>query len=172
MLCDETCHVVGLDDVVAAGDVARWPNRRFSGEARRVEHWINAVEHGQAAAANLLAGRARGVPFTPVPRFWSEQHGVRIQAVGVPALADKIALAEGSLESRRLVAACLSGDRLVGALGVDSPRAMLRYGELVDRLTAPDAPAAVALPPPRARAVERARPVTVAALARGAIRCP
>ena len=178
VLCDETCHVVGLDDVVAAGDVARWPNARFGGEARRVEHWINAIEHGQAAATSLLAGRGAAAPFTPVPRFWSEQHGVRIQAVGVPALADKIALAEGSLESRRLVAACLNGERLVGALGVDSPRAMLRYGELVDRLTTPPTAAApwlpspASLPPPSGRLVERARPTTVAALALGAVRCP
>ena len=136
VLCDETSHVVGLDDVVAAGDVARWPNRRFGGPARRVEHWINAVEHGQAAAENLLHGRAGSRPFTPMPRFWSEQHGVRIQAVGVPAIADRIALAEGSLAERRLVAACLDGERLVGALGVDSPRAMLRFADMVETATA------------------------------------
>jgi NADPH-dependent 2,4-dienoyl-CoA reductase/sulfur reductase-like enzyme len=137
VLCEETCHVVGLDDVVAAGDVARWPNRRFGGTARRVEHRINAIEHGQAAAENLLAGRAIAAPFAPLPRFWSEQYGVRIQAVGMPALADRVALSEGSVEERRLVAVCLDGERVVGAIGIDSPRAMLRYAELLNEQTAP-----------------------------------
>jgi NADPH-dependent 2,4-dienoyl-CoA reductase/sulfur reductase-like enzyme len=151
VLCDETSHVVGLDDVVAAGDVARWPNQRFGGPARRVEHWINAVEHGQAAAESLLAGRAAAKPFAPLPRFWSEQYGVRIQAVGMPALADRVALSEGSLEERRLVAVCLDGERLVGAIGIDSPRAMLRYAELLGSETA-DAAAAAWTAPTRASA--------------------
>jgi NADPH-dependent 2,4-dienoyl-CoA reductase/sulfur reductase-like enzyme len=137
VLCDETSHVVGLDDVVAAGDVARWPNKRFGGPARRVEHWINAVEHGQAAAENLLLGREWAKPFAPIPRFWSEQHGVRIQAVGMPAIADRVALAEGSMESRQLVAVCLDDQRLVAAIALDSPRAMLRYAERLDQETAP-----------------------------------
>lgn len=135
VLCDETSHVVGLDDVVAAGDVARWPNPRFGAGPRRVEHWINAIEHGQAAAESLLAGRACAPSFAPLPRFWSEQHGMRIQAVGMPALADRITFAEGSLQSRRLVASCLQGNRLVGAIGLDSPRAMLRYAQMVDWAT-------------------------------------
>ena len=135
VLCDETCHVIGLDDVVAAGDVARWPNPRFGAGPKRVEHWINAIEHGQAAAESLLAGRANARAFAPMPRFWSEQHGLRIQAVGMPSLADRITFAEGSIASRRLVASCLDGNRLVGAIGLDSPRAMLRYAQMVDWAT-------------------------------------
>ena len=65
VLCESTCHAVGATDVVAAGDVARWPNLRFDGVPRRVEHWLNAVEMGRAAAANLLAGRGRAEPCSP-----------------------------------------------------------------------------------------------------------
>ena len=132
VLCDETCHVVGLDDAVAAGDVARWPNARFGEEARRVEHWINAVEHGQAAAESLLDGRSSACPYTPIPRFWSEQHGVRIQSVGMPGIADRVELVQGQFESRTFVAACFRGDRVVGALGFNSPRSMLRFADIVD----------------------------------------
>jgi NADPH-dependent 2,4-dienoyl-CoA reductase/sulfur reductase-like enzyme len=132
VLCDETCHVVGLDNAVAAGDVARWPNTRFGSEARRVEHWINAVEHGQAAADSLLDGRTSARPYTPIPRFWSEQHGVRVQSVGMPGIADRLVLVEGQLESRTFVAAGLRGDRIVGALGFNSPRSMLRLADIVD----------------------------------------
>jgi len=131
LLCDETCHVVGLDHVVAAGDVARWPNLRFDRVPRRVEHWINAVEHGRAAADSLLDGRQRARAFAPVPRFWSEQHGMKIQSVGMPALADRIVLAQGELARREFVAAYLQGDRVVGALGFNSSRSMLKFAEVV-----------------------------------------
>jgi NADPH-dependent 2,4-dienoyl-CoA reductase/sulfur reductase-like enzyme len=131
VLCDETCHVLGLDSAVAAGDVARWPNARFGNDARRVEHWMNAVEHGQAAADSLFDGRSTARPYTPIPRFWSEQHGVRIQSVGMPAIADRLELVEGQLESRTFVVAGLLGDRVVGAIGFNSPRSMLRFTKIV-----------------------------------------
>jgi 3-phenylpropionate/trans-cinnamate dioxygenase ferredoxin reductase component len=35
-VCDETC--LAAPAIVAAGDVARWPNPRY-GHPRRVEHW-------------------------------------------------------------------------------------------------------------------------------------
>src|SRR5581483_7996646 len=54
VVCDSTC-AAGAPGVVAAGDVARWPNNLF-GETMRVEHWSNAVEQGAAAAKRLLAG--------------------------------------------------------------------------------------------------------------------
>lgn len=90
--CDATCHVIGpdgrsLDGIVAAGDVAAWPNLRFDDVPRRVEHWINAIEMGQHAADSLLTGPATAQPFTPVPRFWSHQHGLRIQSAGMPSSA-------------------------------------------------------------------------------------
>jgi NADPH-dependent 2,4-dienoyl-CoA reductase/sulfur reductase-like enzyme len=135
VLCDPTSHVVGLEGVVAAGDVARWPNLRFDGVPRRVEHWIHAVEHGRAAAENLLAGRGQARPFMPLPRFWSEQHGARIQSVGMPSVADRAALAEGSPESESMVVVYLRNERLVGAVGINSPRAIMRYTELVDAAT-------------------------------------
>jgi NADPH-dependent 2,4-dienoyl-CoA reductase/sulfur reductase-like enzyme len=163
VLCDETSHVVGLDDVVAAGDVARWPNKRFGGPARRVEHWINAVEHGQAAAENLLVGREWAKPFAPIPRFWSEQHGVRIQAVGMPAIADRVALAEGSMESRQLVAVCLDDQRLVAAIALDSPRAMLRYAERLDQETSPLLTPAPTTAPTTVSVLVSAQPTLVSA---------
>ena len=46
-------------DVVAAGDVARWPNLRFSHVPRRVELWINAVEMARAAA-DRVSGHSSG----------------------------------------------------------------------------------------------------------------
>ena len=70
VVCDETC--LAAPGVVAAGDVARWPNRRFD-EVMRVEHWDNAQEQGGHAARTLLADQERagdtGTPFQRVTSF-------------------------------------------------------------------------------------------------------
>ena len=44
VVCDASCQAA--PGVVAAGDVARWPNPRFDGASMRLEHWTNAAEQG------------------------------------------------------------------------------------------------------------------------------
>lgn len=143
VLCTPTCHVRDADgttveSVVAAGDIARWPNTRFDSTPRRIEHWINAIEMGQAAAEALLAGPNAARPFTPIPRFWSHQHGVRIQSVGMPVLGTDMVILDGIPESRRFVAGFTrpapKGPILVGAVAFDSPRAL---HDVRDRIGAP-----------------------------------
>lgn len=132
VVCEPTCHVVGTEDVVAAGDVAQWPNLRFDAVPRRVEHWLNAVEMGRAAAENLLAGRAAATPFTPIPRFWTEQYGVRIQAAGVPRLGtDTITLGTPDDGTGTVVGYVRDG-RLVGIVGLDCPSSVLAWTQAVD----------------------------------------
>jgi NADPH-dependent 2,4-dienoyl-CoA reductase/sulfur reductase-like enzyme len=82
VLCDENLRVVGAEDVVAAGTVARWPNLRYSTEPKRVGQWIMALEQGRAAAAALLRSDHPTRPAALVPRYWSEQFGLRIQVCG------------------------------------------------------------------------------------------
>lgn len=82
VLCDEHLRVVGGEDVVACGTVARWPNLRYSTEPRRVGQWIMALEQGRAAAATLLRSDHPTRPAALVPRYWSEQFGLRIQVCG------------------------------------------------------------------------------------------
>jgi len=101
VLCGPTCHVVGSETIVAAGDVARWPNLRFDPAPQRVQHWLNAVEMSRAAAENLLAGPQGSLAFTPVPRYWSEQHGVRIQVAGQPMLGTDTVLLESPVAGTR-----------------------------------------------------------------------
>ncbi|WP_163509022.1 NAD(P)/FAD-dependent oxidoreductase [Fodinicola acaciae] len=113
ILCKPTCHAVGVTDIVAAGDVASWPNVRFTTRPHRVEHWINAVEMGRAAAENLLAGPARASYFQPLPRFWSEQFGVRLQAAGELNPTGAI-LGLHAPVSRASSVAYVTGDRLTG----------------------------------------------------------
>ena len=83
VVCDD--RLFAADGVVAAGDVARWVWRHDGNEEQiRIEHWQVAAEAGMAAAHSLLAGRRHAAPFTPVPYFWSDQFGIRFQALGNP----------------------------------------------------------------------------------------
>ena len=135
VLCGPTCHVTGLPDVVAAGDVARWPNLAFDNTPRRVEHWINAIEQGRHAADALLDGIDNAQSFTPIPRFWSEQHGTKIQSIGMPRLGATVAVTEGTIAKRQLVATYTDNTgRLVGAVAVNAPRSLLAYADKVTAL--------------------------------------
>ncbi|MDT4991298.1 MAG: hypothetical protein QOH97_1190 [Actinoplanes sp.] len=133
VVCEPTCHVVGYDDIVAAGDVARWPNLRFDDRARRVEHWTNAIEMGRAAAENLLRGRAAAEPFMPVPRFWSEQHGVRIQAAGMPVLGTQRLKLQAPSTGGRSVTGYVRQGSLMGVVGLDSSAAVLAFQDELSR---------------------------------------
>ena len=135
VMCDPTLHAVGAEDIVVAGDIARWPNLLFDSVPRRVEHWLNAVEMGRAAAENLLAGRGSATPFTPLPRFWSEQHGTRIQAAGFPSFASETVPLTGSVRVAHRVTGYVDNGLLVGIVSWDSPRGMLRWtAELTHQL--------------------------------------
>jgi NADPH-dependent 2,4-dienoyl-CoA reductase/sulfur reductase-like enzyme/ferredoxin len=140
--CTPTCHARDVwgrtaPHIVAAGDVASWPNARFDDKPRRVEHLIHAVEMGQHAADSLLRGPERAARFTPVPRFWSEQHGTRIQAAGIPALATEVEIVEGSLRAERFVARYSRptpfGPQVVGAVAFDMPLQLLDYRDQIGR---------------------------------------
>ena len=82
ILCDEALRVVGLPGAVAAGTVGAVAEPAVRDRADRVGQWITALEQGRAAARALLDG-AGARPFTHVPRFWSDQFGLRIQVCGV-----------------------------------------------------------------------------------------
>jgi hypothetical protein len=127
ILCDEALRVVGLPDVVAAGTAARWPNLRYGTAATRVGQWITALEQGRAAARSLLAGDD-AVAFTHVPRFWSEQFGLRIQVCGMLPAAAEVTVTEQHPGRRRPARAGVAvgyrvDGELVGIVAVNAPQA-------------------------------------------------
>jgi NADPH-dependent 2,4-dienoyl-CoA reductase/sulfur reductase-like enzyme len=126
LMCETSCHVVGGTDIVACGDVARWPNLRFGGVQRRVEHWLNAVEMGRAAAENLLVGQESSRPYTPVPRFWTEQYGMRIQGAGLASLATDTTTLSQPTGDHRTITGFIKDNKLVAMVALDSPGAWIR----------------------------------------------
>jgi NADPH-dependent 2,4-dienoyl-CoA reductase/sulfur reductase-like enzyme len=138
VVCDETC--LAAPGIVAAGDIARWPNPLFDGESMRVEHWTNATEQGVAAASRLLVDDASAESFAPVPFVWSDQYDVKIQVVGCIRGDDEVEVVDGSLDERRFVALFGRGGRLVGALGFSRPRLVMQYRRMIaDRASWSDA---------------------------------
>ena len=126
VVCDETC--MAAPGIVAAGDVARWPNPLFDGELMRLEHWTNATEQGVHSARRLL-GHAE--PFAPVPFVWSDQYDRKIQTVGVVSPDADVHVAHGTLDERQFVALFGRRGRLVGALGFNRPRFVMQYRRMI-----------------------------------------
>ncbi len=128
------CDATGLaaPGVVAAGDVARWPDPR-AGHLVRVEHWDNAVRMGAHVGARLLVDDGEAEPYAPVPVFWSDQYDRKIQLAGHVRPDDEVRVVVGSTAERRFVALYGRAGRLVGVLAVNRPRHLMAYSALIER---------------------------------------
>jgi 3-phenylpropionate/trans-cinnamate dioxygenase ferredoxin reductase component len=98
IVVDELCRT-SIDGILAAGDVANHFHPVF-GERVRVEHWLNAIEQGAAAARTMLGGAA---PYSEMHWFWSDQYDANLQYAGHHREWDELVV-RGSLEERRFVA--------------------------------------------------------------------
>lgn len=124
--CDETTLVA--PGVVAAGDVARWPNTLFD-ETMRVEHWEHALDMATHAAKRLLADGAGepGEPYRPVPWFWSDQYDRKIQLAGRPRPTDDLVVVAGSLDAERFCALYGRDGVATAVLAVNMAGRVVRY---------------------------------------------
>lgn len=129
--------------IAAVGDVASWPSARYA-RRLRVEHWDNALQGPRTAVRALLGHEVP--PFDPVPYFWSEQFGHRLQFAGVPSPEDRVVVREQGegwtalwLRVDDSVAACLAVD---GPQDVAQSRKLIAAGAPVDvrRVQQPDVP--------------------------------
>ncbi len=130
VVCDD--RLFAADRVVAAGDVARWLWRSPEGdELVRIEHWQVAAEAGVAAARSLLAGRSDAAPFSPIPYFWSDQFGIRLQVLGSPRGDDDVQVVDGSFEEGKFVAAFGRAGRLRAVMAIGRPRQLMGFRPLL-----------------------------------------
>ncbi len=118
--------------IVAAGDVARWPNARFDDRLMRVEQWDNAIDMGGHAARRLLAELDGGeaTPFAPVPWFWSDQYDRKIQLAGLVGPTAEVV--QGTIAEGRFVQIYGDDDgRCCGALCWNRPRQAIQARQLI-----------------------------------------
>lgn len=126
--------------VLALGDVAaRWSPR--VGARVRIEHWEDAGTAGAVAAASLLADDPAERPVhDPVPYFWSDQFGHKVQYVGAHGPGDRAVEREPGNSPGRTVTWLDHGGRVSAVLTVDRPRESAAAGQLVaDRRVVPPA---------------------------------
>jgi phthalate 3,4-dioxygenase ferredoxin reductase subunit len=105
VVCDEFCRAIGVSDVFAVGDVARWEHTGHQ-ESVRVEHWTNAADQAVCTAHNIMHPEELKA-YRPTEYVWSDQYGWKIQIAGRPG--------RGALH------------QLIGDLDVESPQAAALY---------------------------------------------
>lgn len=126
--CEADLRVVGHPEILAAGDVARWPHAHYR-DSIRIEHWTNANEHGALAAATILGQPA---PRAQLPYVWSDQYGHRIQIVGLPSRGELVHL--GGTGAADLVAVYADPEgTVVGGVVVDDSRAFMKLRKAITK---------------------------------------
>ncbi|MCZ9882838.1 NAD(P)/FAD-dependent oxidoreductase [Arthrobacter sp. B2a2-09] len=116
IVCDTFCRAA--DGVWAVGDVARWHHAGL-GEPVRLENRTNATEQAIAVARDILG---KGEPYAPVPYFWTDQYGVRIQVHGLIPGSAQLEVTDGDPADGRFVAVAIDDGRMVGVLGWAMPK--------------------------------------------------
>ena len=106
-------------DVYAAGDAALVYEPALARHLR-TDHWEAAARQGVAAGRAMLGLEPAR---TPLPSFWSDQYGTRIQYVGRAAEADRIAI-DGDPGSLDFEATFTTAGVPVAVLLVGRPRAL------------------------------------------------
>ncbi len=134
VLCDGGC-VTSLPQVVAVGDVAR-------ADGVRAEHWTGATAQPRAAVRNLLAGRTLELA-RPLPYFWSDQYGSRIQYAGRRRAGDTVRIVSGSPRDGRFLAHYERDGSVTAVLALDMPRPFTRIRRELARAETRPAPGAV-----------------------------
>ncbi len=116
-----------LPDVFAAGDAALSFDPATGGH-HRTEHWEAAAWQGAAVAKAMLGedpGRA------PLPSFWSDQFGLRVQCVGHPHHADEVHL-DGDPAERDFEVLFSRAGIPVAGLAVGRPAAPRRFRKQIE----------------------------------------
>ncbi|QKV96700.1 FAD-dependent oxidoreductase [Streptomyces sp. NA02950] len=116
-------HGDAVPEVVAVGDVARFPNARYDTVARRVEHWSIPGDTAKRAARTLVAALTGAepdpTPFAPLPTFWSDQHDFRLQSFGAPGFGTAdIRILDGDLAGDVVAGYHTADGRLTGVVAL------------------------------------------------------
>jgi 3-phenylpropionate/trans-cinnamate dioxygenase ferredoxin reductase component len=131
ILVDEFTRT-GTVNVLAIGDCARFPSRRF-GRRLRLECVQNAIDQAKAAAATILGHPAA---YDPVPWFWSDQYDIKLQMAGLMDGHDHAATV-GEAASGRFSVDYRCDGRLIAVDAVNDGRAHMLGRRRIAEETAP-----------------------------------
>jgi NADPH-dependent 2,4-dienoyl-CoA reductase/sulfur reductase-like enzyme len=107
------------DRVFAVGDASSWLDPA-TGTHRACGHQLTAMEQGRSVGRLLAAGHLS--PY-PIPFFWSEIHGARVQASGRLDIADSVELLAGDHDGDQALFGFRAGDRACGLVAWNMPKA-------------------------------------------------
>ncbi|MFT8489062.1 MAG: FAD-dependent oxidoreductase [Gluconobacter oxydans] len=105
--------------VYAAGDASAVFH---DGAPRRIEHWRHAEVQGRIAA---LAMMGHDTPNVPMPWFWTQQFGKKIELLGWGESFDNVAL-EGDIRGFKFLATYLKDGRPIALAGAGHAADMAR----------------------------------------------
>ena len=106
--------------VYALGDAAAWWSRRY-GRRMDVQHWDDAYAAPSVVASAIAHGTSSGLVHDPVPYFWSDQFGHRVEYVGHHDSSDTVTF-EDNLDKGWAARWTDSTGHLTAALAVDQSR--------------------------------------------------
>jgi NADPH-dependent 2,4-dienoyl-CoA reductase/sulfur reductase-like enzyme len=116
VVCDSNC--CAAEGIYAAGDVARW-DHATTATSMRLENRTNATEQA-AAVAEAIVGAGR--PYLPIPYFWSDQYGTKIQVHGIISADADGEIVDGDFQERRFVARYVREGVVTAILGWNMPK--------------------------------------------------
>tara|TARA_R100000365_G_C2747758_1_gene78009 strand:- start:3762 stop:4982 length:1221 start_codon:yes stop_codon:yes gene_type:complete len=122
VVCDARLAAVGVSDVYAVGDVARFTNDRHP-DSVRLEHWTSAVDQGILVAHNIVHPTEPHT-YEPVEYVWSDQYDWKIQIVGRTGSGNWTTIGAPA-DDRFAVVYGQNGHPVQGAVIVNWPRALI-----------------------------------------------
>jgi 3-phenylpropionate/trans-cinnamate dioxygenase ferredoxin reductase subunit len=131
VVCDSHGHT-SADGVFAVGDVACWTHL-VSGRSQRVEHWTTTTQQAAIVAAQIAEGDHVRNGLDDVPYFWSDQFGVKLQAIGELSATADVTLVMAGPQGDRPLYLYSRNDQVIGLLGFGLPALIIRLKALISQ---------------------------------------
>lgn len=128
-------------DVYAAGDITAFHHPLFD-RRLRLESWRHAQNHGNAVG-KAMCGDA--LPYDDIPWFWTDQHGVNLQVVGLPADAVRTVVRANAPPGVFTAVHLADDNTVIGVTAANNPRE-IRAGQALIKAKCPVDPEALADP--------------------------
>jgi len=128
-ICVDEYTATNISDIYAAGDCSNFPSALY-GMRLRLESVQNANDQARAAAANICGKQQI---YNPVPWFWSDQFGIKLQMAGLSS-GYETCICRGNPEDMDVISFALfylSGGRVIAADCVGRPKEFMASKQLI-----------------------------------------